>query len=129
MQKVEMVQEPARNFEEVCEYRNFFDVADYARKLSNAFSGEPIHVTLRCKEELLEPMLDRFGKGVSVYRDQPGTFTLRVPMVMSDGLLHDILNFGEGVEVLSPLDLRQKLAQTIENLHKRYQTPPENGKN
>ncbi len=129
MQKVEMTGEPSRNFEEVCEYRNFFDVADYAGKLANVFSGEPLTATLRCKEELLEPMLDRFGKTVSLYKQENGFFTLRVPLVMSEGLVHDILNFGEGVEVVSPKELRQKVAETVSNLHKMYATSLEKKEN
>lgn len=120
MQKVEILKESARNFEEVCEYRNFFDVADYASKLSNAFSGDPITMSLRCSEELLESVLDRFGQNLSVYKEQEGFFTVRVPVVMSDGLVQDILNFGSGVEVLSPRELREKVANTVERLHQMY---------
>ncbi len=129
MQKVEIINEPSRNFEEVCEYRNFFDVADYAGKLANAFAGQPVTATLRCKEELLEPMLDRFGKTASLYGSEKGFFTLRVPLVMSEGLVHDILNFGEGVEVISPKELRQKVADTVANLHKMYGTAPKSQEN
>lgn len=120
MQRAELLPEPARNFEEVCEYRNFFDVADYGGKLSNAFAGNPVTATLRCREDLLEFMLDRFGKSVSLYPAEEGYFTLRVPLAMSEGLVHDILNFGEGVEVISPKELRQKVADTVEALHKMY---------
>lgn len=129
MQKVEILKEPARNFEEVCEYRNFFDVADYAGKLANAFAGKPLTATLRCKEELLEPMLDRFGKAGSLYQADEGYFTLRVPLVMSEGLVHDILNFGEGIEVISPKELRQKVADTVEVLHRMYASSPQEREN
>lgn len=121
MQKAEVLEEKARNFEEVCEYRNFFDVADYAGKLSNAFAGKTERVTLRCKEELLESVLDRFGKDTPVYAAGDGYFTVRVPLAVSDGLVHDILNFGSGVEVISPSRFRLQVAQTVENLHKMYE--------
>ena len=84
---------------------------------------------MRCRKDLLEPMLDRFGKNLSLYQEENGCFTLRVPLVMSEGLVHDILNFGEGVEVISPKELRRKVALTVEALHKRYASSLEKEEN
>ncbi|MBR3844632.1 MAG: WYL domain-containing protein, partial [Clostridia bacterium] len=130
MHKVEMTNEPYRSFEEVSHYRNFFDIADYAGKLSNAFSGEPVTMELCCKEELLESVLDRFGKDVPVRKGtKEGRFLVRVKAAMSDGLVHDILNYGDGVEVVSPGVLRQKVAGTVDKLYSIYAQSRENGKN
>lgn len=120
MHQVDILSEPYRSFEEVSDYRNFFDVADYAGKLFNAFSGKPVTVELLCKEDLLEPIFDRFGSDVPVRARGEGKFSVRFKAAMSDGLVHDILNFGCGVQVLSPRELRQKVKDTVENLYQMY---------
>ncbi len=129
MQKVQLLKDPYRSFEEVSQYRNFFDVADYAGKLSNAFAGQAVSVELLCKGDLLESVYDRFGNDLSVRPAGENRFSVRIQATMSDGLVHDMLNFGEGVQVVSPKELRQKVAQTVENLHKMYTCSGENGKN
>ncbi len=120
MHRVEMLSQPSRNFEEVSKYRGSFDVADYAAKLSNAYVGTPMTIELVCQPDLLEAVLDRFGKDLSIRRRPDNRFSFRVEMAVSDGLVRDILNFGSGVEVVSPKALRSKIAQTVAELQEMY---------
>ncbi len=120
MRRVKLLSEPSRSFEEVCDYRGFFDVADYAGRLSNAFGGTPMMIELLCRDDMLEPVLDRFGDDVTVRRHRPGAFLLRTKVAVSDGLVHDILNFGAGVEVKSPAGLRRRVAETVSELAAAY---------
>lgn len=121
MHRVKMLPQSCRPFEEVSEYRGSFDVADYAKKLSNAFTGPAMVVELVCEAGLLEAVLDRFGDDLSIRRRPDGKFSFRVEMAISDGLTRDLLNFGAGVEVVSPRILREKLKQTIAALQAVYQ--------
>ena len=95
-------------------------MADYAKKLSNAFTGPAMVVELVCEANLLETVLDRFGDDLSIRRRPDGKFSFRVEMAISDGLTKDLLSFGAGVEVVSPRILREKLKQTIAALQAVY---------
>lgn len=128
MRSVRVEKEPCRSFEEVSDYRGYFDVADYAGRLSNAFGGEPVWVELRCRDDLLEAMLDRFGDDLTVRRCAPGRFRFRVKAAFSEGLVHDLLNFGDGVEVLSPPALRQQMADAVGRLARVYAAGEKNEK-
>ena len=120
MKKVTRLAEAARSFEEVCEYRGFFDTADYASKIFHAFGGEVEQVELRCHNSFLEEMLDCFGAGLQLRRSGEDYFTFRVPVVVSDGFIGTILSFGDKVEVLTPRSVRQRVMDSLMPLAKRY---------
>ena len=75
IKSAEITDSPSRSFEEVSEYKNTFDVADYARKISNAFGGKTETVELKCKNEMLEQMFDRFGDDIRIRALSDGCFT------------------------------------------------------
>ncbi len=122
MLKVKMTDHASRSFEEVSPYRNHFDVADYAGKLAGAFGGKPMVMEVLCESGLLEQILDRFGDQITIRNRPDGRFSFRTEMAISDGLVRDIIALGPGVQVLSPKVLRQKIEQTVEQLHQLYQT-------
>lgn len=120
MKKVVRLEEAARSFEEVSEYRGFFDTADYAAKIFHAFGGEIEQVELRCHNSFLEQMLDCFGGEFSLRQSGEEHFTFRIPVVVSDGFIGTILSFGDKVEVLTPRSVRQRVINSLAPLVKQY---------
>ncbi len=116
MHKVTVTDKPSRSFEEVSAYRGHFDVADYGKKLANAFGGTPMVIELLCDGDKLEVILDRFGEDISFRRRGDGKFSFRTEMAISDGLVGDLIRLGSGVQVLSPKILREKVKEQLENL-------------
>lgn len=116
MRKVEMLDEPRRCFEEVSEYRNNFDAADYVRKCFSMFSGETELVELRCINELLEEVIDRFGEDVKVCKDGPEHFRIRVQANVSIGLVSWVLQFGTGIEAIAPEKFRKMVMERIDGM-------------
>lgn len=120
MRKVEMLEESIRRFEEVSEYRNSFDTADYVRKCFNMFSGETEMVELRCIDELLEEVIDRFGNDVIVHKDGPEHFRINVKANVSIGLVSWVLQFGSGIEAVAPAQFRQMAIERIDGMVSLY---------
>ncbi|MBQ8550423.1 MAG: WYL domain-containing protein [Clostridia bacterium] len=120
MKKAHVLDEPARDYREVSEYKNYFDVADYASKAFNMFGGEQSQVTLRCKSDKLEQILDRFGDKISVRNVENDTFTFKADALISEGLVNWIMEFGDAVEVLSPQHLRDSIKQRCEKIYSYY---------
>lgn len=120
IKSAEITNRPARSFEEVSEYKNTFDVADYARKISNAFGGKTETVEIKCKNEMLEQMFDRFGDDIRIRPADEQWFSFKVRVAQSEGLVADIIAFGDAVEVLRPAELRESVKQTIERIYNIY---------
>ncbi|MGN0446954.1 MAG: helix-turn-helix transcriptional regulator [Acutalibacteraceae bacterium] len=119
MKKVKILDEKARNFNEVSTYKNFFDSADYSGKLFNMFSGETQRLTIRCHNSILEEIFDRFGEGSklsAVRDDSEDTFTVSAKCVFSDGLISWLMQFGSKIEVISPVSLRESLIKKAEEI-------------
>ncbi len=116
---VEITKEKARHFSEVSDYKNNFDSADYAAKLFNMYSGEPKPIELVCQNDLLEPMLDRFGENVRLQKVDEEHFLLRTNAAVSDGLTAWVLGFGGRVKVRMPNDLiydiKKKAQEILDN--------------
>lgn len=111
---------PARHFSEVSGYKKHFDSADYASKLFNMYSGEPKPIELACSNDLLEPMLDRFGEKVRIQKLDNEHFLLRTNAAVSDGLAAWVVQFGGRVTVRMPNDLIYNVKQKAEEILNNY---------
>jgi predicted DNA-binding transcriptional regulator YafY len=120
IKSVSVTNEKSRHFSEVSNYTNKFDAADYANKSFNMFSGEPKPIQLICKNELLDVMLDRFGKSVKIQKNDENSFILRTNAAVSEGLIAWILQFGPRVKVKSPNDLIYEIKKKAEETADMY---------
>lgn len=100
--------EKSRHFSEVSEYKQYFDIADYAKKTFNMFDGEPCRIDLECNVKLLDQMIDRFGKDIFIRRDDHSElFRFSTDALISDGFIGWLMQFGGDVKVLSPKSLKE----------------------
>ena len=120
IKKYKITDSPARHFSEVTNYRNHFDSADYASKLFNMYSGEPKPIELACNNDLLEPMLDRFGEKVRIQKLDADHFILRTNAAVSDGLAAWVVQFGGRVKVRMPNDLIYAVKKKAEEILANY---------
>ena len=120
MRSVALLSEPFRHFSEVSEYKESFDIADYASKSFNMFCGEPTKIKLRCERELLEQAIDRFGEDIFIYNVKDNTFDFDVNANLSDGLVSWILQFGKSVEAVAPETLREMIKNRLSDLNELY---------
>jgi len=58
-----------------------------------------------------------------------GRYRLHIPYRHSQELIMDILKYGADVEVIEPLELRQKLITTVKNMQKIYNNSPATSQN
>lgn len=108
IRKTEIIEESTqRHFSEVCSYKEYFDVADYSKRLFNMFSGELADIKLLCKNELLEQMLDRFGDDTFAHEnfEDNTTFYLMTKAAISDGLISWLMQFSDSLKVIEPQSL------------------------
>ncbi len=121
MKKVQCVSQPARPLSEVSDYTDAFDPADYTRKVFNMYAGsEPVVVELECEERLLEAMIERFGISVPYRQLADGRFSVKAHAIAGEGFENWILNFGGGVVVRAPAELRRSIKQKLDAMAAQY---------
>lgn len=120
IKKVEVLDSPRRHISEVSEYKNSFDTADYVSKTFNMFSGRPEMTQLKCKTEILEEMLDRFGEKISIKKSEDGWFYVYDELFVNDGLASWIMQFGDKIEVIYPAVLKSMIKSKSEAILRMY---------
>ena len=60
-----------------------FDIRDYTDKVFRMYGGPEENVTLRCKKEILDQVIDRFGDGIDLEDIKKDTFKVTVPVNLS----------------------------------------------
>ena len=111
---------PVRHFSEVSPYKDYFDSADYAKTHFHMFSGMPEHIELLCRNELIEPVLDRFGETVQIRRAGEEKFYLRADAAVSEGLASWIMQFGAKIQVKSPDSLKAMVLEKAKEICSVY---------
>lgn len=92
-----------------------FDVDSYVQPLFGMFGGTPIHVTLQCENRFIGAIIDRFGTVPILIPCADGThFRIQVKAVPSPQFYGWVAGFGGGVEIVSPSDIRQKMAEAMQ---------------
>ncbi len=79
-----------------------FDLAEYGQRHFHMFSGKEAKVRLRCREKLVNIMLDRFGMDAMLIPDGDGYFALTVDAVVSPQFYGWLFGLGEGVRLTAP---------------------------
>lgn len=121
MKRVEILKEDARPFRQVCTYAERFDVADYANKVFNMFSGDsPEPIELECEMALLDSIIETFGLNIPYRQISEDKFSVRVYAVANEGFARWVLNFAGGVVVKSPASLVQILRKIVFKMNMTY---------
>lgn len=119
--KVEITETPSRHFSEVSNYTDFFDIADYTKKLFSMHGGELFDVELCCNKSIIEHVLDRFGENIFIKNVTEDTFSFKTQLSLSEALVTWILNFGENITVKSPQKLREMIKFRLNQVLKNYE--------
>lgn len=80
------------------------DVARYTSQTFGMYGGETKQITLCMKNELAGVMIDRFGKDISIRRNDENTFKVRLTVSMSQQFFGWLAGLGASAWIVSPAD-------------------------
>ena len=81
------------------------DMAVYSDTHFSMFAGTIGNVTLRCKNEFSNVVIDRFGPDIAIIKADNESFTVNVKVAMSKQFLGWVFGLGGGVKIIAPSDL------------------------
>ena len=95
------------------------DAYEYARNKLFMYSGEMETVTLKCDEKIMDQMIDIFGTGMNIAFGDDGFFTINVK-TSETGALYLAQQFMEYIEIIEPIELREKFKNNLKQAMKKY---------
>ena len=96
------------------------DVGLYAKKVFGMFSGKEEIVKLECKNEMAGVIIDRFGKDTMFIPKDDEHFTANVKVIVSNQFISWVFSLGNGVKIVGPDDVVEKVKSEVERLGKQY---------
>ncbi len=97
------------------------DISSYNKKVFSMYHGDEKTVKLRFTNELVNVVIDRFGKETIIVPEDDGEhFTVSVSVVVSNQFFGWLFGLADGCEVVSPADVREKMRETAEAVIKQY---------
>jgi predicted DNA-binding transcriptional regulator YafY len=95
------------------------DISDYTNRLFGMFAGDEETVTLYCKNEMANVIIDRFGKKVPIVKVDDENFTVSVKVSVSQMFLGWVMAL-DGVKIISPDFVVEKMKERISKLYDEY---------
>lgn len=104
MESVEILEDKAKDKPEK------FIVADYMNSSFSMFSGATQDVKLRFDNQLINAVIDRFGKNITIVADGDSHFTVRVKVKAEhpEPFFGWLFQFGTMAEIVEPCELRER---------------------
>ncbi|MEN6593331.1 MAG: WYL domain-containing transcriptional regulator [Clostridiaceae bacterium] len=91
-----------------------FDPAQYAKTVFSMYPGEPKWVRLAFDKSLIGAVIDRFGADAPIAELDETTCSVSAPVRVSPPFFGWVFQFGGGVRILSPDDVRERMALLVE---------------
>ncbi len=98
-----------------------FDLASYSKKTFGMYGGQEQSVKLKVHNDLVGVMIDRFGTDIMIIpRNEEEYFTLNVEVAVSDQFIGWLVGLGDGIEVVSPPQVREKIRESLLGIAGKY---------
>ena len=107
MENVEILSDEARVIPQA------FNLSEYMNSTFSMFSGEAQEVKLRFHISLVNTVLDRFGKNISLRPDGDEWFTIRVNIKAEPPFFGWLFQFGTKAEIVQPKELKEKYIEQL----------------
>ena len=92
-----------------------FRISEYLKGTFSMFSGHTEEVKMRFDNSLVNSVIDRFGKDITIITDDEEHFTVHANIQTEQprAFFSWIFLLGDGAEIMEPIELRQKYVQML----------------
>ncbi len=90
-----------------------FDLAKFTREVFFMYDGDNVTVELRCDNNLMKTMIDRFGEDITTLAYDKTSFLLKTEISASQTFFGWVFGFGGKVQILAPESVKERYRQMI----------------
>ena len=98
-----------------------FNMPRYSKSLFGMYGGEEVLVTLEAENKMVGILIDRFGKDIPIKPVDDNHFRTSVVVAVSGQFLGWIMALDEGVKIVGPDGVVERMKKKIELLNKVYE--------
>lgn len=95
-----------------------FKLSSYLNSTFSMFSGEATSVKMRFHKSLVNVVIDRFGKKITLCPDGDDYFTFRANINAQQPFFAWLFMLGENAEILEPQELKEQYAKKLQSMLK-----------
>ena len=116
---VEILKESRRPMKTVKGLEKGFNISEYISEHLYMYSGDSIRVKLRANENLMDALIDAFGKDFRVTLGDGGDIIASLKC-NPNAFFYWAMQYGSNVEVLEPESMRERIKQASLDIFKKY---------
>lgn len=96
------------------------DPYEYAKSKIYMYNGDDFKVAIKCDYEILDDIIDIFGKDIRLEKQDDYYFVAYVKTSMQ-GMVYLALQYINHMEVLEPVEVRQEIIKALKDGQKKYE--------
>ena len=96
-------------------------LSEYVKTHPNLWSGTPVYITFQCKQYMMNDVTDSFGTDLRIEKLSDNMMKVHI-YASETSIFYWAIQFADSVEVLSPQSLRERIAETLRNALKKYES-------
>ena len=116
MEKIEICDEKREGLD----YFKKFDMAIYVNKVFGMYGGEEKDVSLKCSNSLIGVILDRFGKDITVIKNDNEHFIINIKVEVSPLFSSWVFCFGSLIKIISPSEVVEQFKKQTQDILDKY---------
>ncbi|WP_028830239.1 helix-turn-helix transcriptional regulator [Proteocatella sphenisci] len=98
-----------------------FDMAQYSNKMFSMHSGEEHIVRLKCKNSLVNAIIDKFGNDIEMEKLDEENFCITPKLQVSTNFFAWLFKFGSDIKIISPEDTAANYREYIKKVLSEYE--------
>ena len=116
---VEILKENRKPMKTIKGLENGLSISNYLAERVYMYSGESIHAKLRTSENLMDALIDSFGKDFRVSFGEGDDIIVDLKC-NPDAFFYWAMQYGQNIEVLEPKSMRGRIKKAAEDIQKKY---------
>lgn len=110
----------ARSYRELKGFESGIRLSEYIKMYPNLWGGNLIYATFQCKQYMMNDVADSFGNRLNIQKLPNDMMQIQVH-VSEEAMFHWAIQFADAVEIISPVRLRERVAETLRNALQKYE--------